>query len=141
MAEPTHNLRMTRQRRLILDVLDGNRSHPTASEVYDAVRRQLPHISLGTVYRNLEVLSDAGLIHKLEVGGGQRRYDSDTAGHCHVRCTACGRIEDVDCEELHDVARAVEAASRFDVRGHRIEVVGLCPKCRKKAGKAAGVAR
>ena len=67
--------RMTHQRRIILEELRNTRSHPTADEVYEIVRKRIPKISLGTVYRNLELLSESGVIQKLEIGGTQKRFD------------------------------------------------------------------
>jgi len=85
---------MTKQRRVILDELRKLKSHPSADELYRRVRRFLPRISLGTVYRNLEVLSQQGVVQKVELGGPQRRYDGDATTHYHVRCVECGRVED-----------------------------------------------
>ncbi len=87
--------RMTRQRMVILDTLRSMVSHPTADEVYEAVRGILPHISLGTVYRNLEVLTEMGLIMRLDIGGGQRRYDGRAERHYHLRCINCERVVDI----------------------------------------------
>ncbi len=128
-------LRMTRQRRAILDAVRATRAHPTADEVYARVRVELPRVSLGTVYRNLEELARRGLINKIEVGGTQRRYDGETEEHCHVRCLACGHVDDaqVDGVDLQKVS-----ASRipgYRIVGCAVEVVGYCPRC-VKAGHA-----
>jgi Fur family ferric uptake transcriptional regulator len=127
---------MTRQRQLVLEAVSKAGRHPTADEVYARVRRRLPHISLGTVYRNLEVMAAQGLIQKLEVGGTQKRYDALTDGHCHVRCLGCGRVEDAGADRVGDVeAKAAEAAG-YEVTGHRVEFIGYCPRCRKRRGAA-----
>jgi len=86
---------MTPSRRAILDGISGAACHPTADEVYEMVRRALPRVSLGTVYRNLELLTRHGLIRTLADGRGQRHYDAVLEDHCHVRCEACGRVDDV----------------------------------------------
>jgi Fur family ferric uptake transcriptional regulator len=83
-------LRMTRQRRTIMEVLEKVDNHPAADEIYEMVRHKLPHISLGTVYRNLDVLSEHGLIRKMEFAGSQRRFDGRRNNHYHLRCTGCG---------------------------------------------------
>ena len=98
VADQSQPLRMTRQRRVILDEFRTAGLHHTADEVYWAVRRTLPNISLGTVYRNLEVLTQAGLIRTLHLGGGQRLYDGGMHPHYHVRCRECGRISDVPAD-------------------------------------------
>ncbi len=125
---------MTRQRRVILEELRKLRSHPTADELYELVREQLPRISLGTVYRNLEILSQCGLIQKLELGGPQRRFDGNVAEHCHVRCTRCGRVADVAMAPPAGLDESARAASDYEIVGHRLEFVGLCPQC-----QAAGI--
>lgn len=87
-------LRMSPQRRVILDVLRNRRWHPTADELFQAVRQRLPHVSLGTVYRNLDQLSQAGLVRGLEFSDGARRFDGLVVKHTHARCLRCGGIED-----------------------------------------------
>jgi Fur family ferric uptake transcriptional regulator len=130
-------LRMTRPRKVVLRVLRGLRSHPTADELYVKVRRRLPNVSLATVYRNLDVLSRAGLVRTLELGGGQRRYDGVCGNHDHVRCARCGRVADVDIGSHARLDAAARSASAFEILGHRLEFVGLCPRCRPRRGKPA----
>ncbi len=125
---------MTRQRQVILEALRASHSHPTGEEVYRRARRRLPHISLGTVYRNLELLSEAGLIRKLELGGAPRRFDASLEPHHHLRCLSCGQVEDVAFASLAALARRAETESGYEVVAHRLELVGYCPSCRKKRG-------
>ena len=91
MAEKIRS--MTRQRRVILQELQKVTTHPTADQVYDMVRKKLPRISLATVYRNLDLLAQDGLISKLD-GGAQLRFDGNPADHYHIRCTRCQRVDD-----------------------------------------------
>ena len=127
---------MTRQRTIILEALGGVRSHPTADQVYQMVRRRLPRISLGTVYRNLDVLSDAGLIRDLRLGGSPRRFDGAMEHHYHVRCTRCGRVDDAHIKLLATIERAARRASDYKIVGHRLEFIGLCPQCGKREPSA-----
>ena len=85
---------MTRQRRVILEELRKVNTHPSADEIYEIVRKRLPRISLGTVYRNLEILSEYGDIQKLEPGCSLKRFDGNPNEHCHIRCVSCDRIAD-----------------------------------------------
>jgi Fur family ferric uptake transcriptional regulator len=124
---------MTRQRRVILEELRKLESHPTADEVYELARRRLPRISLGTVYRNLEILSDCGMIQKLELGGTQKRFDGNVGNHYHVRCIRCGCIEDISMEPITTVEDAVRAVSDYEIIGNRLEFIGVCPQCKKAA--------
>lgn len=121
-------MRMTGQRKAILETLNGDTSHPTADQVYHRVKSALPHISLGTVYRNLKLLSEAGHILEIEIADGPNRYDPRTEHHYHFHCDACDEMLDVNLpyqEMLHD---ALDRAG-FQVRGHNIQFSGLCPHC------------
>lgn len=132
-------MRMTKQRKLILEELRKTRDHPTAYDVYERVKGRLPNISLGTVYRNLESLSASGIILRLDMGQGQRRFDVQTDEHNHIRCVSCGRIDDIPLNTLFDTANImdiVSTASGYDVFGCGMDFHGLCPEC-KKQGKAA----
>jgi len=122
--------RMTQQRRVILETLRILRTHPTADELYAVVRRHLPRISLGTVYRNLDELTRCGLVRRLDMGGAAARFDSDTAPHGHVRCLRCARLDDVPVKPGKVRLQAVSNATGYQVFGYRLEFEGLCPECR-----------
>ena len=122
---------MTPQRRVILEELRKVTSHPTADEIYELVRRRLPHISLGTVYRNLEILSQCGMIQKLEPGGTQKHFDGMAENHYHFRCLGCGRIEDISIDPLCELEESVPDLDKYEIIGHRLELIGYCPGCRK----------
>jgi Fur family ferric uptake transcriptional regulator len=132
---------MTRQRKIILEQLREIDTHPAADEVYEMVRRRLPRISLGTVYRNLEVLSARGMIRKLELGGSQRRFDGDMANHYHVRCIRCDRVEDAPIEAIAEVEDTVRGASDFEIVGHQLQFFGICPTCKKQGSNSQGKSR
>ena len=128
---------MTRQRQVILEELQSASFHPTADEVYRRVRRRLPRISLGTVYRNLETLSKAGIVKKLEFGGSQKRFDSCSEDHYHVRCTSCGRLEDVPLKPIPGIENAYRSVGNYQITGHQLVLMGLCPGCCKKKSEKA----
>lgn len=123
------NMRLTTQRQIILEELSKVTSHPTANEVYDMVRKRLPRIGLGTVYRNLELMADSGIILKLEVGGTQKRFDATTETHYHIRCTKCDKVDDIDIEVQHHINEVAMAASNYHILGHHIEFSGVCMSC------------
>ncbi|WP_461210668.1 Fur family transcriptional regulator [Desulfocurvus sp. DL9XJH121] len=127
MSEPKPQ-RMTKQRRIILDELRKLTSHPTADELYEIVRKRLPRISLGTVYRNLEVLSENGDILKLESAGSQKRFDGEARAHCHVRCVHCGRVGDVEGEVPAPSVAGVTAPG-FTITQGSVEFYGVCERC------------
>ena len=131
MHSDTH-YRMTSQRRVILEKIKNMHSHPSADEIYVKVRQVLPHISLGTVYRNLEILSEMGLINKLEISGSQKRFDGyATNHHYHIRCMRCDRVDDAPCGMISDLEDRIVSESGYKVMGHRLEFVGLCSECQQ----------
>lgn len=121
--------RMTKQRAVILEALRSVTSHPTADEIYGMVRKKLPRISLGTVYRNLDLLTSSGEIRRLDKAGVQKRFDGDMSPHHHVRCMVCGRVGDI-----HAPLRAPEApqdaAPGFTIHDVEMEFIGVCHQCR-----------
>ncbi len=125
--------RMTPQRKTILEVLQQGNAHPSADEIYDLVRKRLPNVSLGTIYRNLELLSGTGEIQKLEIGGTIKRYDWNPKKHYHIRCTCCGRVDDAPIAPLKQLENELYGATIYTIIGHTLEFVGLCPACSKQA--------
>ncbi len=122
---------MTRQRQVILEELRNASFHPTADEVYRRVRRRLPRISLGTVYRNLKTLSKSGIVRKLELGGAQKRFDVNSRKHYHVRCVNCGRLDDVPFRSVPEIEDAFRSVCDYQITGHQLVLIGLCPDCSK----------
>ncbi len=120
--------RSTRQRKIILEELRSVSSHPTADELYVRAKSRLPNISLGTVYRNLDLLVQKGEVVCLETAGLQRRFDGDTTPHYHVRCRKCGKVQDLPGEfRLPDIPSA--PLNDFTVTGVRVEFEGICSSC------------
>lgn len=123
---------MTRQRQVILEIVNSMRTHPTADEIYEIVRKKLPKISLGTVYRNLDLLAQNGTIQVYEHSGSQKRFDGNAHEHYHVRCVSCGRIDDAHQCPCEDLERLIKGKTDYEIIGHRLEFIGLCPSCKKK---------
>lgn len=122
--------RNTRQRQVILEELQKVTSHPTAVVLYQIVCQRLPKISLGTVYRNLDLLTRTGIIQKLEIGGQEARFDGNPTPHDHVRCVKCGRVDDIHGPPLDLVGGRTHDFNDYCVLGHRIEFFGVCPQCK-----------
>ena len=122
-------MRKTRQKQAILQVLRGTTSHPTANWVYNEVRKEIPNISLGTVYRNLRLLCERGEILELVLCGTLSRFDARLDGHYHFRCEKCGRVFDVDEPVNKEMDRIVARKTGFSVIYHRLEFYGLCVEC------------
>ncbi len=125
-------LKRSRQRDAILKVLRGTRSHPTADWVFSEVRKEIPNISLGTVYRNLRLLCQSGEVLELDMCGALSRFDARTDNHYHFRCLRCGRVFDVDESVDEDLDRKIAQKTGFDVKCHRLEFRGLCLDCKGK---------
>ncbi|MGD0384102.1 MAG: transcriptional repressor [Thermoguttaceae bacterium] len=124
--------RNTRQRKLILEELRKLKTHPTAAGLYAIVRRRMPKISLGTVYRNLELLNQRGMIQKLDFSSGEARYDGNVEDHDHLRCVYCMRVDDVPGPPIAIKGVGKENWGGYKVRGHRLEFFGVCPLCRRR---------
>jgi Fur family ferric uptake transcriptional regulator len=127
---------MTHQRQVILEEIRKSCGHLTADEIYERVRKRLPRISLGTVYRNLDLLASTGFINRLGTEHPQMRFDGDTREHYHIICTRCGRIEDAPFEpsdnELENLENALGRLTRYGIFGHRLEFFGLCRACMER---------
>jgi len=120
--------RFTRQRQIILDELRKRECHPSAKEVYDAVKVRLPNVSLGTVYRNLGILEELGRIRRL-AHGESSRFEANLNDHYHLICTKCDQIFDVDTSILEKLNTQELEANGFEINGHKLELYGLCPNC------------
>jgi Fe2+ or Zn2+ uptake regulation protein len=119
----------SRQRGQILEFLRSTQDHPTAAGVFESLRRSLPRLSLGTVYRNLEVLVDEGEIEPVPTPHGPTRYDANLNPHHHFICDRCGRIEDLDLRLPVGLATRVRRKYRVTPRRFRIDFYGLCLTC------------
>ena len=128
-------LNKTAQRAAILEELRSVTCHPTADELYTMLRKKMPQISLGTVYRNLEQLSELGIIQKISTSGTQKRFDGNVEFHHHMRCRECGRVVDMDDPALAELNEAfARVLPRVQCEGFRLEFVGHCQECRANAG-------
>ena len=120
--------RFTRQRQIILEEVQKRESHPNATEIYEAVRRRIPNISLGTVYRGLGLLVELGFIRRLEQGDSSR-FDSNLSEHYHLICTNCKQIFDIGTSILEKLNTHGLEAEGFEINGLKLELHGLCPSC------------
>ena len=117
----------SRQREAILNNLKSRRDHPTAEAVYEAIKKDYPNISLGTVYRNLSLLVSTGEILELSEGDGPKHYDGFTYDHDHFVCTSCGRIIDIDNSAGQNLMPKAKGIGRVESRV--ITYKGLCEAC------------
>lgn len=124
-------VRMTPQRHAILSFLLESMTHPTADEIYKALVDRFPSMSVATVYNNLKLFIEAGLVRELTYGDDSSRFDADLSDHYHAICERCGKIADFEYMPLTDVEQAAAVNTGFKVHGHRMEVYGICDECSK----------
>ena len=122
-----HGYRVTPQRRAILQVLDAERCHPTAEQIYAQVKLAMPDMSPATVYNTVRELVKMGVLLELDLGTGERHYDVCTSPHAHLLCVQCGRIEDVFLDSYATLSP--EQSQGFQVLDTRITFRGHCPDC------------
>lgn len=124
--------RNTVQRSIIEGELRRPANHPTADEVFEAVHAEHPTISRATVYRTLNRLAEDGSIGRVRINNGADRFDHQTFAHYHVRCTVCGRVDDVLIPELRGAEEAAASASGYRICGHTLQFDGVCPACQQE---------
>lgn len=124
-------VRITPQRHAILEYLIESMSHPTADEIFKALEEKFPNMSVATVYNNLRVFKEAGLIKELTYGDSSSRFDWVTTDHYHAICEECGKIVDFYYPILDEVESVAQHVTGFQVNSHRMEVYGICPSCQE----------
>ncbi|TDM00771.1 peroxide-responsive transcriptional repressor PerR [Macrococcus carouselicus] len=125
-------VRITPQRQAVLSYLIESDTHPTADEIYKALSPKFDSMSVATIYNNLKVFKESGLVTELTYGDASSRYDFDTANHYHVICTSCGKITDFQYPRLDEVEQIAQHLSGHKITHHRMEIYGICPECAKK---------
>ena len=124
-------MKYSRQREMILESVLGCTDHPTADTVYSRVRELDPRISLGTVYRNLNLLADNGQLRKISIPGGSDRFDRTLAEHGHIICTECGAVQDIVPENLSAFNDELSALTDYRITRRELILEGICPACQK----------
>lgn len=125
-------LKYSRQREAIRSYLSRTKEHPTAEAVYAAIREIHPNISLGTVYRNLNLLVSTGEIQKLSCGDGSDHFDYDTSSHYHFICTDCGCVLDLEMNSIDSINDIAGSHFNGSIEGHSTYFYGKCPDCKAK---------
>jgi len=122
-------VRITPQRHAILEYLIEAMNHPTADDIYKALEGKFPNMSVATVYNNLRVFREAGLVKELTYGDSASRFDFVTNDHYHMICECCGKIVDFHYPALKEVEQFASHVTGFKVNSHRLEVYGTCKDC------------
>ena len=124
-----HGVRMTPQRQAILEYLVTEHSHPTADDIYKALAGRFPNMSVATVYNNLRVFKEVGLVQEMNYGDASSRFDFVTSKHYHIICDACGTVVDFNYPVLDEIEAVAAQLTGFKVDRHRLEGYGTCPTC------------
>lgn len=124
-------MKYSRQREMILECVNSSMDHPTADTIYARVRAMDPKVSLGTVYRNLNLLSEMGQLRKVAVPGNSERFDHTLEDHAHAVCTQCGAVIDVMTGNLPELLQSMSDDSGYSISRREVVLVGLCPDCQK----------
>ncbi|HDF0887845.1 TPA: peroxide-responsive transcriptional repressor PerR [Staphylococcus aureus] len=125
-------VRITPQRQAILRYLISSHTHPTADEIYQALSPDFPNISVATIYNNLRVFKDIGIVKELTYGDSSSRFDFNTHNHYHIICEQCGKIVDFQYPQLNEIEILAQHMTDFDVTHHRMEIYGVCKECQDK---------
>ena len=120
---------MSKQKKLITEILAASYAHPTASQIFEEARKKMPNIALGTVYRNLGVLVDEGTIVRLSVTGQPDRFDLPDDAHWHVICDKCGQVKDIPVDR--DIIERIERDADEEITSYLLTAHCTCKKCRE----------
>jgi len=123
-------LKLTPQRLAIMRFLEGNKTHPSAEDIYSSVSKDFPTMSLATVYNTMETLRQRGNVIELTIDPEKKRFDPNVRMHHHLICTNCRMVVDVDIDFSPHLTGG--EMSDFEITGSHIEFYGLCPDCRKE---------
>lgn len=119
----------SKQREAVLNILQHSKTHPTANDIYVELRKREPRISLGTVYRNLALLCENGMVARIDSNHDSVHYDGCTEPHYHFICDKCGGVYDLDIEEIN-LDKEVEKSIGCNVSGHSLIFNGICIRCK-----------
>lgn len=122
-------MKYSKQRELILSTIVEHPTHPTADEVYTSLKGENPNLSIGTVYRNLNMLSDIGSLLKIKISNGSDRFDGRTDSHYHMICNKCGKVFDVELAMMKNLEKDVFEEKGYVITSFDIILRGLCCDC------------
>lgn len=129
MKETTRTLNKSKQRDAILNYLTPRTDHPTADSIYKAIKTDFPNISLGTVYRNLTLLCELGIIQKISCGDACEHFDGNPLPHNHFYCTQCGSVLDLEMDNIDFINTLASKNFNGLVEAHCVYFKGKCEKC------------
>jgi len=129
-------IKLSSRREAILNAFRGVKTHPTAIEIFDILRQQMPGTTLATIYRNIHALEQAQLLHEVHVGDGSVHYDAIIEPHCHISCKKCGRVEDISAVPPDEMINKVEQECEYTDIECNIIFTGICKYCNSQEIKS-----
>jgi Fur family ferric uptake transcriptional regulator len=123
--------RITPQRRAILKIIQEHAGHLSADEIHDLARREIPRLSLSTVYRTLDLLKELDLVTELHLAGDHYRYEAQSGPHEHLVCLSCGKVIEFQCDHCATMHERLSSEHGFEITGSRVELFGYCQECAK----------
>ena len=131
-------MRYSHQRERIFRAVFERCDHPTANMVYEQLKLEMPRLSLGTVYRNLNQLADAGRLKKIPLADGSCRFDKTKEAHSHIVCDECGAVSDVHLPSFETLERTIVSETGYELRSYDVVLRGVCADCRRHAQQQVG---
>ncbi|MFV0387837.1 MAG: transcriptional repressor [Pyrinomonadaceae bacterium] len=123
-------LGLTKQRKVVLEVIHDSKDHLTANEVFEKAKSSLPGISFATVYNSLRYLKESGHIAEISFGSGASRFDGMTSRHDHAICNKCGKLIDLELDIPEELVKLAAKRSKFQPESIELTLRGLCPECK-----------
>lgn len=121
-------MKFTPQRMAILEYLEGNKSHPSASDIYKSISDKFPTMSFATVYNTMETLKEKGIVVELSIDPDKKRFDPNTTPHHHLLCIRCKTIKDIFKKFRLPLPESEQYD--FDIIGNHVDFYGICPQCK-----------
>lgn len=128
-------MKYSRQREAVLEYLTHTKTHPTADEIYSVLKKEMPSISLATVYRNLTQLCENGNVRRLGAAGNKERFDGYLEPHYHFICSECGEVYDLDISFDMNLSEMAKQVSGFEVNAYSLVFYGICDNCKNLSQK------
>ena len=125
-------LKLTPQRIAIIEYLDGNLAHPTAEDIFKAIKKRYPTISFATVYNTIEALKERGILKEVKIESWRRHFENNVSPHSHIICSGCGKIRDVSTEFSCAERLGDEVKREFEVAFEEVSFFGVCRDCSSK---------
>jgi len=125
----------SKHRTALLEILRATKTHPTAAWLYERLKERFPDLSQGTVYRNLSILAELGLVRVLRSGKTFDRFDADMTPHDHMVCERCGRVDDAGISATPAGEQEAARATGYLVTSRRLDYYGICPDCQRSGDR------